>query len=956
MVDRLTKPIRAVVLKFAIRLTIDAVMARIEGDSPGGLVRVTAADPKTWRPGQATVPVAPADRPMRVLLLVHGTFSNTSGSFGHLCAHPAGQFFLNAALDAYDAVLGFDHKTLAQSVEANAELMADALAGLPPGAQVDAIAYSRGGLVLRVLFDEIFAASRPDLRLGRAVFVGCTNAGTHLSSPANWEALADLYTNAIMAGARAVTLLAGAPLDPLVRLGVKTLGEFVQMLPQVAINERRVPGLASMQPDGETVRRLGAIPFRGDAAPAYHAITSNFVPHFELRRGLSKELAQVLLDRVTNDLWGGQPNDLVVDTESMTNFGERSGWLTDTYPFGDVETIYHTVYFTAPETSERLLAWLGLPPLPAELVVPRRTRGPVESPSAFETSPPPAMSAPSTPRLARSTRRAVSANLADVTGSSRRTTRGRDLRAMAASAAISGDSGAAELELTKAESPPPATVPPCHVTASMPETPALERPTMLEVTLSREEIAAVEGQVRAEALIPVAKAARLLVRVAARVNCRIVGDDATWVDAPKPGAPEVLGFQVQGVAPGMAEVWADVFLDNRRLTRVVLQPVFVSTGAIAASATMTPQDLDPPIVDLRILEEGGDNGLWRLRFLVSAPELGIEDEYETDWQRIDKTSYIRDLYKRLENSWTDSSGDFEPLMMLIRAEGAELFRLLPRDLQRLIWNRRDQIGSLQVFAQEPSIPWEVAWILDPDSRSMPLAGGKFLAELGLTRWITNVGVAPARLRLREDRALYCIPDYLDPNLSLPSQPDEVAMVSEVLGARPVAPHIEPVLSALGRTSGQDFDILHFACHGSADPDRIWNSGLLLEGFQRGGRVAREELSLAAVRSYANLASDGVKPIIFLNACQTGVGGYGLSGAGGLAQAFVRQGAGLFVGTLWSVADHTALVFSRTFYEQLKAGKAVVHATRAAREAAKAHGESTWLAYSVYGHPYARVQT
>ena len=74
----------------------------------------------------------------------------------------------------------------------------------------------------------------------------------------------------------------------------------------------------------------------------------------------------------------------------------------------------------------------------------------------------------------------------------------------------------------------------------------------------------------------------------------------------------------------------------------------------------------------------------------------------------------------------------------------------------------------------------------------------------------------------------------------------------------------------------------------------------------------------------------------------------------MADAFIRAGAGLFVGSLWSVGDDTARTFAQEFYQGLKSGKTVAHATRVAREATKRANEPTWLAYTVYGHPYARL--
>lgn len=63
-----------------------------------------------------------------------------------------------------------------------------------------------------------------------------------------------------------------------------------------------------------------------------------------------------------------------------------------------------------------------------------------------------------------------------------------------------------------------------------------------------------------------------------------------------------------------------------------------------------------------------------------------------------------------------------------------------------------------------------------------------------------------------------------------------------------------------------------------------------------------------------------------------------------------------VGTLWSVGDATASKFCETFYEALQSGRTLSQAAKAARERAKGDNEATWLAYTVYGHPYARAQT
>ncbi len=100
--------------------------------------------------------------------------------------------------------------------------------------------------------------------------------------------------------------------------------------------------------------------------------------------------------------------------------------------------------------------------------------------------------------------------------------------------------------------------------------------------------------------------------------------------------------------------------------------------------------------------------------------------------------------------------------------------------------------------------------------------------------------------------------------------------------------------------------------------------------------------------------DGNRAVIVLNACQAGRLGFKLTGIGGFAQAFLKRGAGAFVGTLWSVVDQPARTFVETFYSELLKEASLAEATITAREEARQAGDATWLAYAVYGHPHARV--
>ena len=352
--------LRARVLKFVIRKIEDYAVDKIEKRITTGLTSLAGDDPTRWRVGGDPAPALGGAQ--KLLLMVHGTFSSTTGSYGSLTSGTDGPAFLNAARNRYDAVVGFDHRTLAQGVEQNATDMMKVLAALPQGAHVDAVAYSRGGLVYRTLAEELLAQQRPDIRLGKCVFVGCTNGGTHLAEPKNWAAMVDLYTSIGLAGVGFLTrfggpggLAVGLVVGELIRL----IGKFVQYLSVVAITDRRVPGLADMQPSSELVKRLNGANAGNERLAEYYVVTSNFVPKLDPEKGLTNELKQMLIDKVTNRLFKTD-NDLVVDTESMAMFGGRQARLQETnvYNYGDIEDIYHTIYFGADNTAKQLSSWL----------------------------------------------------------------------------------------------------------------------------------------------------------------------------------------------------------------------------------------------------------------------------------------------------------------------------------------------------------------------------------------------------------------------------------------------------------------------------------------------------------------------------------------------------------------------------------------------------------------------
>ncbi|MBI3272871.1 MAG: CHAT domain-containing protein [Planctomycetes bacterium] len=389
--------LKAYVLKFAAATTATALMKFLERNLKRGLVHLTTTRPEEWRSVEdLTEALPPLDRRPRILLLIHGTFSSTVGTYGGLGATPWGQAFLNGALAGYDAVVGFNHSTLSEDPRQNANdlwrrLRIDAYP-LPP--IFDVVAFSRGGLVFRYLAEELLPRLTPAPKIDRAVFVGCTLSGTELANPENWDQLLGLYTNLAAAAARALGKLpsAGAKTVSAVLDGsVQTLGDFAKFLVSAAVTERKIPGLSAMEPKGDFVRQINrAQPGEPTALTSwYAAVTTEFEPRSLLKliddgrpSELPRELVLRLADGVADRLFG-QANDLVVHTPSMTSLDPHQGNLfKDRVEFGRSPYVYHLNYFLQPQTVGALSRWLRLAvPPPAPATGPRR-RGPAFSPAS----------------------------------------------------------------------------------------------------------------------------------------------------------------------------------------------------------------------------------------------------------------------------------------------------------------------------------------------------------------------------------------------------------------------------------------------------------------------------------------------------------------------------------------------------------------------------------------------
>lgn len=268
----------------------------------------------------------------------------------------------------------------------------------------------------------------------------------------------------------------------------------------------------------------------------------------------------------------------------------------------------------------------------------------------------------------------------------------------------------------------------------------------------------------------------------------------------------------------------------------------------------------------------------------------------------------------------------------------------------MLWPLRDRIKLIQIVSWEPYIPWELVRLQDPASGEID---DKFLCEYGMVRTLSDE--TPTRT-LRMGSWAYLTATF--PMGSFPAVGAELEYFTKpeslqshgIFAPRRIAATRNAFYDALAEG---DFDVLHISCHAESPHQSIERASLIIgDEMPPGGTEARlVEVDTITVQAEAQLKRR--RPLVFLNACETGRVGAVLTAWGGWPNVFIRQGAGAFVGSAWAVRDKPAAAFSTAFYNALLDGKILAEAASMARAAAKKLGDASWLAFKVYGHPRAQ---
>ena len=363
----------------------------------------------------------------------------------------------------------------------------------------------------------------------------------------------------------------------------------------------------------------------------------------------------------------------------------------------------------------------------------------------------------------------------------------------------------------------------------------------------------------------------------------------------------------------------------------------------------------PPPVDLelRIIKESAEN---KLHFLLHSAAKGVNYHWKPmgciELTADDPAQFLEHRFQRLSQlaGTTRRSEDSSVGLDEMQALGEELFeQLFPEKLQNEYWakikklHQAGKLRSLLITSDEPWIPWELIKPYRYDDLTEEEESDDFLCQtFEVCRWLAGRGPV-GEIQVEEVRIVV-------PSLDLPyveKERDYFTRLADdgVTNAGEPLQHVQDVTAFAQHGKAQ---IVHIATHGEFDPAYPNRSSIHLQD----GALTPDLFRGSNVRGWRKH-----KPILFLNTCHGGRMNFDLCGLGGWAQKMVGEiGIGAFIGAQWEIHDRLASAFAIQFYDGLQAGQTLGKAFHAARQHIREMEPEnpTWLAYTLYGDPNARV--
>jgi hypothetical protein len=288
----------------------------------------------------------------------------------------------------------------------------------------------------------------------------------------------------------------------------------------------------------------------------------------------------------------------------------------------------------------------------------------------------------------------------------------------------------------------------------------------------------------------------------------------------------------------------------------------------------------------------------------------------------------------------------------MRGFGLELYKkYAPPAFKQAFWKllkeRRGEFRTIQIYTDNPTIPWELMKPVSDDGVERDFLG----LEFSVGRWhVSEIMTAAQRppnvLLLRE--FVTVAPEYVGAQ-ALPALSRELRSLASFPNYRRMPGN----MAALKQLFANMPDgIIHFAGHGSAGPP---GEGAVYSAIEL------EDGKLDPVTWRGMVGGHGTThPLFFFNACEVGRAERTANFVNGWAPAVLESGASGYIGALWPLGDSGAAEFAHIFYNSLGRGAlgrriSVSDVLRLTRREYLKNGDPTFLAYVYYGDPNLRLE-
>lgn len=321
-------------------------------------------------------------------------------------------------------------------------------------------------------------------------------------------------------------------------------------------------------------------------------------------------------------------------------------------------------------------------------------------------------------------------------------------------------------------------------------------------------------------------------------------------------------------------------------------------------------------------------------------------------ERYQQISYL-DRGEYRDGTFHPNSAQVAANVATMHGFGRELYqRYAPPPFKEAFWALKEKLGakftSIQVFTNDPVIPWE---LMRPQRGK---AETDFLGiDFRLARWHVNDGGSqldrPPQQLLMNDLMLIA-PNYDDKPLKQVARVERAALRA-VTGVHQIDGNAETFGNLL-RGSQRLQGIVHFAGHGVVQHGQTGIPEYAI-------KFEKQTMNLLMMRGMVNPNSEN-HPFYFFNACDVGQAQQVANFVDGWAPSVLEAGASGYVGGLWPLDDQGAAEFASNFYTRMNQQAAtrtisVSDLLRDSRKQFYKNGNPTFLAYVYYGDPNMQFQ-